>query len=517
MTKIYLPFALLLFAVTCTLGQVGELDTDFGISGLVTTDVPGSNDISNRVKVQEDGKIVLGGRCDVGSVPTMFLARYDTLGVLDADFGVGGIALSDIAYFTTFSDFCIQSDGKFLVLGNAIITPGEFDMALTRFNADGSIDTTFGTAGSIFVELEDTTNLGEAVFQLPDEKIVVLGHIGGNGTPKFVYSRFNADGSPDTDFGDGNGHMITEVTAENVIISRAFRKTGGKIAVAGFGIQTGLYNDAFVAMFKDDGSLDPSFGTGGIQWIDISTSSFYAYDVLVQPDNNILFIGTYTDDITGDTNMKVVRLKDDGAPDPAFGDGGMVTIDFDGNQETGTAIELQPDFSILVGGSSTANGNRDFVLMRLKNDGSADNLFGTDGVVFTDFTGDEDKVMDIILQDDFKILQTGQVKDGGWQIAVARFINNTEIETALDSDNSQIISLFPNPAGNTLHIKHLPAEMHSGSYQIADIAGNVIKTAAITDVAGETVIDLPAQLAPGMYIIRFIQGGECLKSRFIKQ
>lgn len=75
---------------------MGALDTDFGTSGLITTDVPGNNDISSRVKVQDDGKIVLGGRCDEGPLPIMFLSRYDTTGVIDSDFGIDGIALSDI-------------------------------------------------------------------------------------------------------------------------------------------------------------------------------------------------------------------------------------------------------------------------------------------------------------------------------------------------------------------------------------------------------------------------------------
>lgn len=516
MTKFFLPIAFLFFTVTNAFSQVGALDTDFGTSGLVTTDVPGNNDISSRVKVQDDGKIVLGGRCDEGPLPIMFLARYDTTGVIDSDFGIDGIALSDISYFTTFSDLFIQTDGKFLVLGNTIITPGQFDMALTRMNTDGSIDTDFGTDGSVFIDLGDTTNLGEAVIQLPDEKIVVLGHIGGGGTPQFSYTRFNADGSLDTDFGDG-GHVITDVSAISTIITRAFRTPDGKIAVCGFGIKSGDYNDSFIAVFTEDGTLKPEFGTDGIQWVDISTSSFFSYDMLVQPDNKILFIGTYTDDITGDTNMKIIRLNDNGSYDTFFGDGGKVTIDFDGSNESGTSIDLQNDYSILIGGHSTINGDRDFVLMRLENNGDIDNLFGTDGKTITDFAGGDDKALDLIMQSDFKILQVGQVNDGGLRIGMARFFNNTIIETNINTLNPNSVSLFPNPASDKIYIAGLPANINGGSFQIMDITGRLIESVTITDNTGEIEINLPEYLNPGMYVIRIIKGDVFIVKNFIKQ
>lgn len=516
MTKFFLPIAFLFYTLSNAFCQVGALDTDFGTSGLVTTDVPGNNDISSRVKIQDDGKIVLGGRCDEGPLPVMFLSRYDTTGVIDSDFGIDGIALSDISYFTTFSDLFIQTDGKFLVLGNAIITSGQFDIALTRMNTDGSIDSDFGTDGSVFIDLGDTTNLGEAVIQLPDEKIVVLGHIGGAGTPQFSYTRFNADGSLDTDFGDG-GHVITDVSAISTIITRAFRTPDGKIAVCGYGIKYGDYNDSFIAVFTEDGTLKPEFGTGGIQWVDISTSSFFSYDLLVQPDNKILFIGTYTDDITGDTNMKIIRLNDNGTYDTFFGDGGKVTIDFDGSNESGTCIELQNDYSILIGGHSNVNGDRDFVLMRLQNTGDIDNLFGIEGKTITDFAGGDDKALDIIMQSDFKILQVGQVNDGGLRIGMARFFNDTLIETNISTFNTNSVSLFPNPATDKIYISGLPANINGGSFQIVNITGCLVESATITDNKSEIEINLPEHLSPGMYIIRIIKDDVTIVKNFIKQ
>ncbi|MFN3940928.1 MAG: hypothetical protein ACK4IY_10090, partial [Chitinophagales bacterium] len=169
--------------------QAGVLDTTFGTLGIVITDVPGNNDVSSRIFLQDDGKIILAGRCDEGPLPDMFLARYDTLGMPDLEFGVEGLAISALPFYTIFSDVALQSDAKFLVLGNSIITPGEFDLTLMRFLNNGTVDTTFGDDGVVYLDIGDTTNLGEAVIPLPDEKIIVLGHIGGGDITAFTATR----------------------------------------------------------------------------------------------------------------------------------------------------------------------------------------------------------------------------------------------------------------------------------------------------------------------------------------
>lgn len=494
--------AVALMANMALFAQSGILDADFGDAGLVITDVPGNNDISSRVKLQTDGKIVMGGRCDEGPLPDMFIARYDTLGVHDPDFGTDGIAVSSLSYFTTFADFNLQSDGKLLVLGNAIITPGEFDFALLRLNADGSVDSDFGTDGAIFVDIDDTTNLGEAVLELPDNKIVVLGHIGGGGITAFSYSRLNSDGSPDADFGGGDGHEVSPVDVPSVIITRAERRADGKIFVVGYGIPVETVYESFVACFNEDGTLNTDFGTDGIAWVDISMSNFYSFDLALQTDNKILFIGTYTDDVSGDTNMKVVRLKSNGDYDPEFGDAGKVTIDLEGNEESGTSIVLQTDNKILIGGHSNINGDRDYVLMRLESNGDIDNLFGTDGLVLTDFAGGDDKALDIALQENNKIIQGGQVNNGGLRIGAARFENDVDVGTHIGENTIQHFTLYPNPATTSIIISHSGEFNYPLQISLSDISGKRIITATIVQVAGNIVFNLPSHLPQGLYCIQ---------------
>src|SRR5207248_10643108 len=127
---------------------VGTLDPSFGTGGkVIQNDIP-----FEAVAVQTDGKVVA-----VGSRSNDFVvARYNTDGSLDTTFGTGGIKTIDFALGNGDDDFAsdvaVQADGKIVVVGTASTAANGDDFAIARLNADGSLDTSFGTGGKANVD-----------------------------------------------------------------------------------------------------------------------------------------------------------------------------------------------------------------------------------------------------------------------------------------------------------------------------------------------------------------------------
>jgi len=172
----------------------GDLDPSFGAGGLVTTDFGSRGDFSLAVALQTDGKIVAAGnssRADVFDVD-FALARYNSNGSLDATFGSGGTVLTDFGTSVdAASDVVVQPDGKILAAG---IRAGDF--ALARYNADGSLDAAFGSAGKVTTDF-GSFDQANAVAVQSDGKIVAAGGTAGG----FALARYNSDGSLDAGLG----------------------------------------------------------------------------------------------------------------------------------------------------------------------------------------------------------------------------------------------------------------------------------------------------------------------------
>ncbi|MCP5093108.1 MAG: hypothetical protein GY949_19525, partial [Gammaproteobacteria bacterium] len=129
----------------------GTLDTSFGGGdGIVTTAIGSSQDYSQSVTMQSDGKILVGGYSFNGSSYEFTLTRYNTDGTLDTGFGGGdGIATTDIGSGNDYGQsVTVQSDGKILV-GGYSHNGSNNDFALVRYNSDGTLDTSFDPATTL--------------------------------------------------------------------------------------------------------------------------------------------------------------------------------------------------------------------------------------------------------------------------------------------------------------------------------------------------------------------------------
>ena len=198
----------------------GSLDPTFGNGGIVTTDV--GNPVDNfegamSVKVQNDGKIVVGGQSSTTEFEAVFsLARYNSNGTLDSSFGTGGKVTTAIYSFgDSLYEIQLQSDGKILAVGSTY-DGSQSKLALVRYTSSGALDTSFDGDGKVVTNLIGTyAQEGKSVVVQPDGKIVVGGYtiisnLDANAFQEFAVVRYNANGTLDTSFGDA-GVVLTEV------------------------------------------------------------------------------------------------------------------------------------------------------------------------------------------------------------------------------------------------------------------------------------------------------------------
>jgi len=309
----------------------GQLDSSFGVGGKVTTAFAGAGiDQATAVLLQSDGKIVLTGFAATGTTTgTDFAAaRYLSNGQLDGSFGVGGKTTIAFANGSTdqASAAVLQSDGK-IVLAGVRNSAGNFDFALARLNADGSLDSTFGTAGKVTAAMTSSSHdAAEAVALQADGKIVVAGYSSGPGTYDFSLMRFTPTGVLDTTF-DGDGKVTTDFSGGSVDTAYSLAiQADGKIIVAGYTSFQTSPNDLALARYNASGQLDSTFSGDGKVITSVVAGNDQAVAVALQADGFILAAGYAS--VSGNGNdFALARFVGNSNQPPTANTGGPYTVD----------------------------------------------------------------------------------------------------------------------------------------------------------------------------------------------
>jgi uncharacterized delta-60 repeat protein len=320
---------------------------------------------------------------------------------LDARFGTCGVVRpkTDLRYGGAASRLARTPDGAIVAAGKGssgarssnTISPDTF--VLTRFSPAGGVDPGFGTNGIVKTLIdrgksaEDVALTGLAV--QPDGKIVVSGHIRVdvfNTATHYesVLARYNADGSLDPTFGSGgivadalpgpNGGRIEDV---------ALAPDGGIIAAGSRNLATqdqdplGEQDRLTVARFRADGSTDTAFGNGGATAVDSGFGGSGAARLKILPDGRILAGGHAS------KQFALVRLTAAGTLDPTFGDGGATYASPPASAFVTTLATLPDGRIVVAGGGSNVNGQQ-VALGRFTPDGQVDPSFGSGGFVLDD-------------------------------------------------------------------------------------------------------------------------------------
>jgi len=252
------------------------------------------------------------------SVPTngLILARYNPDGSLDTGFGPNGTGTTNAGLSSSQAlAVALQPDGKIIAAGSAQ-EPGlaSQDFALARFNPDGSLDTGFGSGGTVITGVAGVNEGAHALVLQPDGKIIVAGAAGSSS----ALARYNPDGSLDAGFGSGG--IVTTAFAGPSSANAVALQPDGMIVTAGT-VFVGL-GDFALARYNPDGTLDPGFGAGGQATTDFAGGDDAAFAVLLQPDGRVVAGGVSAGDFA------LARYDSMGSLDKSFGKNGTTTTHF---------------------------------------------------------------------------------------------------------------------------------------------------------------------------------------------
>ncbi|MBK8811167.1 MAG: VCBS repeat-containing protein [Acidobacteria bacterium] len=357
-----LATGILIFTPAKAEAAASQLDQTFGSGGKVFYSTVSGTGGNGDIEIQPDGKAVVVG------MNGFEVARFNVNGAPDNTFDGDGLA--QVPSLRQANALAIQTDGKIVVAGFSLT--GDTNLALARFNSNGSLDTTFDGDGIAILVLPNNQDLFDIAIQ-PDGKIVVGGNTGTNDLDQdFLVVRFNANGTPDASFGPtGTGVIQTSFNAGDSLGSIALQ-TDGKIVAGGYTFGTGI--DFALLRITATGSLDTTFDTDGKLTTSVRQEDFLN-KVLIQPNGKIIATG-YTRSPGQNFDVAVVRYDPTGALDTSFDVDGIATTNDAPFEET-TAAALQPDGKIIVAERRDFNTS---ALIRFNPNGSLDTSFHGDGI-----------------------------------------------------------------------------------------------------------------------------------------
>ena len=394
--------------------------------------------------------------------PRMLMAA----GALDTQFNRTGTATAFFDLGGGKNDFgratAVDSSGRTLVAGSAQRSnTGDFDFAVTRFRADGSLDTSFGSGGKRTIPFDlggGNTDIATAIAIDSSGRIILAGRVSrsNNGDSDFGVTRLTSSGNLDTTFGSGGKRTVAfdlggsnYDEAASVVIDSA-----GRIVVAG-SVQrsnTGDY-DFGVTRLTTSGNLDTMFGSGGKRTIPFDLGggkSDRAAGVAIDSSNRIVVAGTTQRNNTGDSDFGVTRLTSSGSLDTSFGSSGKRTVAFDlggTNNDQAASVVIDRSGRIVVGGTvqRNNNGDSDFGVTRLTSSGNLDTTFGSGGkrTVAFDLGGSNyDEAASVVIDSAGRIVVAGSVQrsnTGDYDFGVTRLTTSGNLDTMFGSGGKRTI------------------------------------------------------------------------------
>ena len=383
------------------------------------------------------------------------MLRYNSDGTLDNSFDGDGWVAPYFGLARAFANaVAVQPDGKILVAGSVQQPNALLDFSLLRLNPDGSPDQTFDGDGFVATDFGFGTDEAAALALQADGKIVLAGKAFNGTTDNFAVTRYLPDGSRDLSF-SGDGRVTTAVNGGISAADGVAVRPDGRIVVGGQA-NSSSGNSAFaLAGYLPDGTLDPTFGTGGTITKNISGSGDLPSGLLIQPDGKVIMIG---EGFTGTSwDFLAARFNQDGSLDPSFGTGGIVTTDVDnGGTDFANGAALQANGQLLVTGYTYQNlgaaTQTDVALVRYRADGSLDHLSDGNGIIETSVTTARNDVANgVAIQADGKVVVVGSSFNGtNDDMAIVRYNRDGSLDASFGGDGTVIFDFDTQSSSNAV-------------------------------------------------------------------
>ncbi len=510
----------LALAAQLTYAQVpGDLDPTFGENGIVQTMVAPNEsweaDMVRGILELSNGKILACGTARFsGMYRKSAYVMYNADGSIDTSFGNNGMILitpeGTEAYYQNYAADAVElPDGSIISSGH--VHNAAVDLSrpyLVKFK-DGQIDTSFGNNGIALGWLQ--YNLGEKMVLQEDGKIVISGYLNDN----ISAVRFNADGSMDNTFGENGYAEIIVPGAEGYSFAKDIvLQKDGKILLGAYYDESGNWKWVVVRL-NTDGSLDSTFGEGGLSKLSVGYGHDFVLGIDVQEDGKIV-VGGHSWDANDPVlrySLAIARLNEDGSIDTSYGNNGIFRKGFipEGCSYL-TGLEVAPNGKVYASFSAQENipgysFKYDIGVVSLNEDGTLNDEFAGQGYVITDLNQQEDHSQCMALQSDGKILQGAMsFSDNGTPFVIARYITDitSDINSAFENKASFVV--YPNPVQDVLNIAF------DGNFkvQVYDMSGRLVLTSN-----NNRTINVKG-IAAGSYIVKLTADGKTYTERFIK-
>lgn len=393
---------------------------------------PKNSEWGRAVAIQPDGKIVVMGVSYNGKKHQILVLRFNSDGTRDNAFGAGGVFIyGEKRKGNTYgSGIAIQPDGKIVVVGDSYYDKSR-EVLVLRCNSDGSLDSTFGKGGvaTYRSQTKENKDLSFGVMLQSDARIVVVGSTHNGKTYEPMILRYNNDGSLDSSFGKGGVVTYKGLSDANVWGRAVAIQPDGRIVMVGVSY-TPKKCDVLTVRYNADGSLDKGFGEGGVAPSSCPPGGRdWGRSIAIQPDGKIIVAGNTR--LRENTNILLLRYSANGKPDTTFGMGGIASYQSMAKKGNwGQAVALLPDGKIVIVGNSLSGPKKEAYIARCNSDGTMDNSFGKEGLVLSNCPPDSNNWgFAVTTQPDGKIIVVGYAQSGkNKDILVARYKNDGTLD-----------------------------------------------------------------------------------------
>lgn len=391
----------------------------------IATNVGVTNNGAKAIAIQPDKKTITCGYIQEGNTYQIAFYRLNRDGSMDKQFGNKGISL-----FYNFlpapyqgasiSSIALQPDGKIIAAGTAWYQSGTFflsNVLIMRLNSNGTLDVSFGDNGTVRTNINSANNL--SVDDAFTVKVLANGNILAGGTSydyaqhRMLFLEYLTNGTLNASFGTG-GVVLKDIEHKDDEIFDLAVQPDGKIVGAGeYFTPAGIFGyGVAVVRLLPNGLTDNSFGINGIVKTRISNGNDMAKSIAIQKNNKIVIAGSTRVSSTAKDDLLAIRYTETGMVDSSFAVNGIYIKDINGGNDVANTVVSLPGNKIVLGGYATSNSVRKMLTLQLTKNGKEDNSFGINGLVITSIYNQGDEANDMLLQPDGKIVQAGLATNG---------------------------------------------------------------------------------------------------------
>lgn len=442
----------LFFSYTTAKAQNGLLDTSFNHIGFQNTNFGQYHASLSVVKEAANGQLIVAGTVGNSSAKisyNFFIARYNSNGSIDPSFGTAGSTIIDFASDNDAANtMLLQNDGKIIVAGKSTHN-GNNNMAIVRLTSNGQLDSSFNGTGKLELDIQGGSEEVNAMNFQKDGKIILAGYGSSSGLNAALVMRINNNGTLDYTFGNNTGYKMYTFDGGSYFTS-CLTMSDGTIYLAGSSSYTS--NEKIIlAKLNYNGTPINTFGTNGQAELRSEFGGpFIGQSMHYNPFDKNLYLG-------GRNSIYpcLLSITTDGTINTNFANKGVANLPF---AELGLVrsftIDEKGDFILCGDVHNNLTGQKGF-LMKMKADASADTSWASYGIADLNYMTNISNSYGIgmNLQKDGKVLMVG-FNNNQLAAHIARFNNNTitVADSIILNDNRSVYHLYPNPAQTIVNI-----------------------------------------------------------------